>query len=369
LKNKVRVKLREIIRPLARIAKKMLFDAKVGQKVVGQLEVLAVTGNWPDSPPHGTLRGVDFYPANALVRAIACGAQNFKNRHGYLPNLVFPDTFSEHIFVRKFFAPLPVPSLANKLAAYEYVKARLGDEILPSVVWVGDNLSELLKTELPTGRLVLKPNHGANFILFINATDDLVVRHMEIEKTSTQWLETRYGYEWGEWQYCTFKPKLFLERFIDFDQGDTPHDFKLYCFNGYVCLIEIGINRFTQLKTAFYDRSWKHIPVSYSGRKPLQYQRPENLDEMIAIAETITKSMQFARIDLYSDCKRNIKFGEITFTPGNALSRYTRRSWLGSYREDFAFDKWLGAFFRQTPPIPLTRKTLIHGLGWDQRQF
>jgi TupA-like ATPgrasp len=354
LKNKVRM----IIRPLARIVKKLLLGPKVEQKVVQQLEILAVTGNWPDRPPDGTLRGVDFYSAKALVRVIACGAQTFKDRHGCLPNLVFPETFSEHIFVRKFFAPLPMPSLANKLAAYEYVKAQLGDAILPSVVWTGDNLSELLKTDLPTGRFVLKANHGSGFILFVNAPDDLVVKHIEIEKASTQWLETRFGYDRGEWQYCTFKPKLFLERFIDFNQGNVPHDFKLYCFNGYVCLIEIGINRFAQLGTAFYDRSWKQIPVGYGEREPIQYQRPENLDEMIAIAETITRPMQFARIDLYSDGKRNIKFGEITFTPGNALSRYTRRSSRGTYREDFAFDRWLGAFFRQTPPISLSPEKL-----------
>src|SRR5262249_39625633 len=154
-----------------------------------------------------------------------CEAQAFKNRHGYVPNLAVPDTFSEHIFVRKFFAPLPMPSLANKLAAYEYVKARIGGEILPSVVWIGDNFSELLKTELPTGRLVLKANHGWGFVLFVHAPDDLVVRRSEIEKTSTRWLETRFGYDTGEWQYSTFKPQLFLERFIDFDQGNSPHDF------------------------------------------------------------------------------------------------------------------------------------------------
>ena len=52
----------------------------------------------------------------------------------------FSDSFNEHLFARKFFAPLPLPSLADKLAAKDHVKARLGDDFVPAVVWVGDDL-------------------------------------------------------------------------------------------------------------------------------------------------------------------------------------------------------------------------------------
>jgi TupA-like ATPgrasp len=53
------------------------------------------------------------------------------------------------------------------------------------------------------------------------------------------------------------------------------------------------------------------------------------------VAETIAAGLEFARIDLYSDGKRVVKFGEITFTPGNALDCFS----------DFQFDLWLGRFF------------------------
>jgi hypothetical protein len=56
---------------------------------------------------------------------------------------------------------------------------------------------------------------------------------------------------------------------------------------------------------------------------------------MVRVAETIAAGLEFARIDLYSDCKRVVKFGEITLTPGNALDRFS----------DFQFDLWLGRFF------------------------
>ena len=38
------------------------------------------------------------------------------------PRLAFPTSFNEHLFARKFFAPLPMPSLADKLAAKDHVK-------------------------------------------------------------------------------------------------------------------------------------------------------------------------------------------------------------------------------------------------------
>ena len=51
------------------------------------------------------------------------------------------------------------------------------------------------------------------------------------------------------------------------------------------------------------------------------------------MAETIADGMEFARVDLYSDGKSRIRFGEITLTPG--CCRFS----------DFKFDLWLGMHF------------------------
>ena len=107
------------------------------------------------------MRGVDFYPWKDFVRALVQGAATFKRTHGYLPPLAVPKSFNEHIFVRKFFAPMPMPSLADKLAAKDYVRARLGEEFLPAVAWVGEDVGSLAAAKLPAGRYVLKPNHAS----------------------------------------------------------------------------------------------------------------------------------------------------------------------------------------------------------------
>ena len=58
-----------------------------------------------------------------------------------------------------------------------------------------------------------------------------------------------------------------------------------------------------------------------------------------SLVEAIAEGMEFARVDLYSDRKSRIRFGEITFTPGNACSRFS----------DFKFDRWLGSQFGKGP--------------------
>lgn len=313
----------------------MVFDPTVAANIVGQLRSMVASGKWSfERPPDDRMRGVDFYAANELVSALVISAQAFKNTHGYIPSLASTSSFTGHLFVRKFFAALPMPSLADKLASREYVRVRLGDEVLPSVVWVGNNVDELLAAELPSGRFVLKANHGCGFNLFLNLPGDLSSKRHEIEKLATGWLRSRFGFAWGEWQYCTFKPRLFLEEFLDFNGGGTPDEYKIFCFNGKARLINFHVDRFTQHKSALYDMSWKQFPVNY-GREIAQRKRPDNLDEIIRIAERIADGLEFARIDLYSDHKQVIKFSEITFTPGNANDRFS----------DIRFDMWLGRFF------------------------
>ena len=202
------------------------------------------------------------------------------------------------------------------------------------MVWVGDDVEGLVAAKPPAGRYVLKPNHSSESNLFLNLPDDLSAKRHEIERRAESWLTSRFGYNWGEWQYSTFTPKLFLEEFIDFNGVEAPDDYKFYCFHGKTCLIEVDVDRFAELKSALYTADWKLIPVNY-GEAPIQCARPRNLEEMIRVAEAIAGEMEFARIDLYSDGNSRIRFGEITLTPGNGLLNFS----------DFKFDQWLGSQF------------------------
>ncbi|HEY5008268.1 MAG TPA: hypothetical protein VII42_09700, partial [Caulobacteraceae bacterium] len=201
----------------------MIIEGAVQANLLDQIKSMVAAGRWPrDRPPDGYMRGVDFYNRDDLVSAIVVGAQIFKDAHGYIPPLSAPVSYSERLYARKYFAPLPMPSLADKLQGQAYVRARLGDAILPSVVWVGDSVDELYAADLPPGRFVLKANHGWGYNLTLTLPDDLPTRREEIERLAGGWLASRFGYATGEWQYCTFTRKLFLEQFIDFPGMEAP---------------------------------------------------------------------------------------------------------------------------------------------------
>jgi TupA-like ATPgrasp len=311
----------------------------IAVNMLGKVMLLILSGRWPFGPaPKDMMRGIDFYPWKDLMHAIIIGARGFKAENGYLPSLLSPVTFNEHIFIRKFLAPLPIPSLADKLIVREFVGRRVGEWILPKVVWRGENVDTLFATKLPKGRHVLKANHGCQWNLFLDLPDDLVIKRCEIEQQAASWLVSTYGYESGEWQYSVCRPELFLEEFIDFNGARTPDDYKLFCFHGKVCLVEIDVDRFGDLRSAFYMPNWEYIPVTY-GEAPIQRPRPSNLDEMIRVAEAIAEGMDFARVDLYTDGVSRLKFGEITFTPGDA----------GLHFSDKRLDQWLGAQFAHQP--------------------
>ena len=70
------------------------------------------------------------------------------------------------------------------------------------------------------------------------------------------------------------------------------------------------------------------VPNASSAAK-----KPEKLDEMLSIAERLSKDMYYARVDLYY-VNGKIYFGEITLYPTGGFSTFTRHKddlLLGSY--------------------------------------
>ncbi|HXQ14407.1 MAG TPA: ATP-grasp fold amidoligase family protein [Caulobacteraceae bacterium] len=298
----------------------MSIEPAVRDNLVDQVKAMVAAARWPrHPPPAGHMRGIDFYNTNDLLLAIVVGGQIFKNAHGYVPPLSTPASYSERIYSRKYFAPLPMPSLADKLEAQAHVRARLGDEFVPSVVWVGESVDELFTADLPAGRFVLKANHGWGFNLVLNLPKELAAWREQIRMLAGGWLATRFGYDTGEWQYCTFKPKLYLERFIDFNGVAPPDEYRVYCFHGRAEFISFTIPKPPDYTSALYDTAWNLLPVDF-GHEVVCRDRPKNLEAIVEAAERIAEGLSFARIDLYSDGIEDIKLGEITFTPGNATS-------------------------------------------------
>lgn len=114
---------------------------------------------------------------------------------------------------------------------------------------------------------------------------------------------------------------------IDFDQLSDAflrpldgqlEEYKLFCFKGKVGFIQhnkqIGGKRYNNI----FDAQWNILPVKYGYDGFTGDSKPENGDELIAVAEKLAVPFELVRVDLYNIDGR-IVFSELTFHSGGGL--------------------------------------------------
>jgi hypothetical protein len=80
-----------------------------------------------------------------------------------------------------------------------------------------------------------------------------------------------------------------------------------------------------------YDLNWNAHPefsvftAEYRHGKPLG--RPQNLNEMLDVARTLSKGFPILRVDLYN-IEGKIYFGELTFTSQGGMMDYFKQDFL-----------------------------------------
>ena len=112
-------------------------------------------------------------------------------------------------------------------------------------------------------------------------------------------------------------------------------EYKLFCFKGKVGFIQhnkqIGGKRYDNI----FDSSWSILPVKYGYCGFAGDAKPENGDELIAVAEKLATPFDFVRVDLYNVDGR-IVFSELTFHSGGGLIPFRRKEY------DRKFGRMLG---------------------------
>ena len=113
-------------------------------------------------------------------------------------------------------------------------------------------------------------------------------------------------------------------------------DYKFFCFNGKVKCFKIDFGRFVEHHANYYSPEGKLLPLGEKGLEPDPNHieiMPENLNEMISIAEQLSNGFKFLRVDLYN-IKGKIFFGELTFYPAAGMLPFVPEKWddkLGKY--------------------------------------
>lgn len=244
-------------------------------------------------------------------------AFSYRKRQGRWPDLDKPTRFSEKIQIAKMAwrSPLMV-TLADKIAAKDYVGRLLGQEWITPNLWTGTDLPPRRERDWPVP-FVLKANNGSGGHIFVRSQASLNWR--EIEDRVAAGEGDTHGSRWGEWVYTQIRPRWLVEPMLD-QGGIPPADFKFFVFNQRVEFIQVHHDRHGNYIAPIYDREWTKQPFGLHGpHRDTSFPRPASLAAMIAGAEQIARGFPFARIDLYEIDGRP-RFGEVTFYPGSGHS-------------------------------------------------
>jgi len=242
-----------------------------------------------------------------------------------LPNLKNPRTFNEKIAWRKLYQHNPqFPIFADKVAVKAEIARLIGEQHIIETLWVGDNPEDIPFDALKPP-YVIKVNHSCGGNVFIRTAQE--IKRDDIVASMREQLGFPHGHLLREWGYIGIPHKVLVERMIQMPGGDVPEDYKFFTYHGRVHFIQLDRDRFRGHKENFYDREWNLLPVK-KEYPPISepVSKPENLGEMINLAERIGAQFDFVRVDLYSP-PQGILFGEVTFYPASGLQAFIPKDW------------------------------------------
>lgn len=245
--------------------------------------------------------------------------------HGHFPNIENPVYLSEKIQYLKLYERTVLRKcVADRMLVRDFVKERVGEIHLIPQIAVFKKLNRSEWDSLPQ-KFVLKASHGSGFIRIVK--DKTGEKFEEILAETDQWLSTDY-YKFGrEWVYKGLERVLIAEELLLDESGNVPSDYKFYCFDGKVKLIQVDIDRFNGQKRFLFNRSFEPLDATlYYPAGENSPDKPRELDDAIRIAEQLSEEFNFIRVDLYIMAGR-IFFGEMTNYPANGFQVFEPESY------------------------------------------
>jgi hypothetical protein len=264
--------------------------------------------------------------------------------HGRLCNFRNPKRFSEKIFHRMRY-PAPVFStLADKVAARDYVAQAVGSQYLVPAFFSCDTVTPETFDALPSS-FVMKSSNGFGQVKIVRdkAEEDIA----QLTAMANAWLGSVSASKSREKHYLSIPPRIIFEQPL-LDGDNAPDDYKFNVFNSPgrepFVFIQHMHGRFRDLEQQLYLDDWS--PAPFSMELPLlrpstgTTARPEALPEMLSLAKQLAQPFGYLRVDFYVH-QGKVYVGELTVTPGAGTYVFTPRAWDASLGERFGWPERL----------------------------
>ena len=254
-------------------------------------------------------------------------------------NLNNPQRYTEKIQWYKLnYRNDEMPICVDKYRVREYIHRKCLDDILVKLYASYDKADDITLKDLPK-KFILKTTNGSGTNVICR--DKSKLDEAALKEQVAVFLKQSSASAGREWSYSHVQPKVIIEELLEdpSTSDGSINDYKFLCFNGKPEYIVLDVDRFTNHKRNIYDTQWNDLHISSDC--PCAdgiYDPPENLAEMLHIAEQLSKDFPAVRVDLYS-VGGKVYFGELTFFPWSGYVQYTPDS----------FDYEMGAKFALPP--------------------
>lgn len=250
-----------------------------------------------------------FIPDDIMIKI------QYKIKTGRRLNLKKPQRYSEKLqWYKLYYRDEIMTKCADKYSVREYVKDKGLENILNKLYFVYDNVEQIEFDKLPKKFVIKTTNGSGTNILCKNKNE---ISKNDIKEKLNKWLSRDYYSAGREWAYKDIVPKIIIEEYLEDKSNNFEgiNDYKFLCFNGVVKYIVLDVDRNIDHKRNIYDVNWKLIDVSTDHNNiDIEIEKPEGLDKMLKVANTLAKDFPCVRVDLYWVNSR-VYFGELTFYP------------------------------------------------------
>ena len=239
--------------------------------------------------------------------------------YGRFLNLNNPKFYGEKIQWIKAYGNLDrFTNLVDKYLVRDFIKKKIGEEYLPKIISVYDDVNEINYEILPN-KFVLKMNDGSD--------KNIVCRDkslLDIEDTNNNlrklFNEDYYKYT-KEPQYKNIKKKIICEEFLE-DKNGGLVEYGLHCFDGKTGLIEVHTGRYKDYREDFYEPDWTRLLVGGKAKSSFKkFKKPVFLDKLIKLSEELARDFVYVRVD-FNAVDEKLYFSELTFTPSNGTDKF-----------------------------------------------
>ena len=251
----------------------------------------------------------------------------FFARLGYELNLDNPRTFNEKLqWLKLYDRDDEYTFLVDKYEAKKIVANKIGYEYVIPTIGVWDYPEEIEFNNLPS-QFVLKCSHNSGTGMYI-CTNKEKINLKKVRAGLTRGIKEDYYLKGREWPYKNVKRRILAEKFMVDESGVELKDYKIFCFNGEPCYIQVDFGRFTKHERNLYSTDWNYMGFAslYPTNPEYIIPKPVCLDEMLDISKTLSKGIPFMRVDLYVIGK-HIYFGEMTLYHGSGFEPFTPFEW------------------------------------------